>query len=174
MARVAFMTSESCESLGGTLLFRASSTGSMASSHSLTPHLALLTNTGIRTRVMGINRHLAATGRFVTPNGADRVAQTLSIWTALQYVFAFAYAGDHAEALRRRKDWFLKGSWPTYAAWWVADDCWPQWEDANTRLEHLHDHGKHQSYAFDFRSPFPIQGRPLILDQTPIAALQRS
>ena len=113
------------------------------------------------------------TGRFVTPNVADRVAQTLSIWTALQYVFAFAYAGDHAEALRRRKDWFLKGSWPTYAAWWVADDCWPQWEDANTRLEHLHDHGS-TSYAFDFRSPFDIEGRPLILDRTRIAALQRS
>jgi hypothetical protein len=112
-------------------------------------------------------------GRFVTPDLADRVAQTLSLWATVEAVFAFAYAANHAEALRQRRDWFLKGSWPTYVAWWVADDCWPRWRDANTRFEHLHDHGS-TAYAFDFRSPFDAEGRPSILDRARIAELQRS
>jgi len=110
-------------------------------------------------------------GRFVTPGFDDRVAPTLSLWRDLEAVFAFAYAGVHAPALRRRKEWFVTSEWPTYVAWWVADDRRPDWPEANARHEHLHDHGS-TSFAFDFRSPFAADGQPIMLDRSRIATLQ--
>jgi hypothetical protein len=104
------------------------------------------------------------TARFVTPDLAGREAQTLSLWTDLEAVFAFAYADPHAEALRHRTAWFLKPAWPTYAAWWVADDHRPTWQEAMARLEHLHDHGS-SAVAFDFRSPFDAAGCATRLDR---------
>lgn len=111
------------------------------------------------------------TGRFVNLEFTNRVAQTLSLWTDSEAVFAFSYAGVHADALRRRKEWFVKAAWPTYVAWWVPDDRWPDWCDANARLEHLHDHGT-TAFAFDFRSPFGADGHPASLDRTRIATFQ--
>jgi hypothetical protein len=112
-----------------------------------------------------------ATGRFVTADLAGREEQTLSLWADLEAVFAFAYGAVHAEALRHRTDWFLKPAWPTYVAWWVADDHWPDWREANARLEHLHDHGASPA-AFDFRSPFDADGRRVSLDRGRVAALR--
>lgn len=102
------------------------------------------------------------TPRFVTAELAGREAQTVSLWTDLESVFAFAYTGLHAEALRHRREWFLPPAWPTYAAWWVTDDHRPTWEEAVTRLEHLHDHGA-SATAFDFRAPFDAVGSPIRL-----------
>ncbi|MGI8477058.1 MAG: DUF3291 domain-containing protein [Thermomicrobiales bacterium] len=111
-----------------------------------------------------------STGRFVTPEFAGREAQTLSVWTDLDAVFAFAYGALHLEALRLRTDWFLRPDWPTYAAWWVADDHWPDWREANARLEHLHDHDHGASaFAFDFRSPYDPDGRSTRLDRRRVA-----
>lgn len=111
------------------------------------------------------------TGRFVTPEFSGRVAQTLSLWTGPEAVFAYAYAGIHADALRRRREWFVKPAWPTYVAWWVADDRWPDWCDAHVRLEHLYDHGS-TPFAFDFRTPFGVDGQPVILDRARVATDQ--
>ena len=114
-----------------------------------------------------------ATGRFVTPEFRDRDTPTLSLWADLESVFAFAYTGDHAAALRRRREWFVKPAWPIYVAWWVADDEWPDWRNANTRLEHLHDHGS-TAFAFDFRSPFGADGQPIKVNQPRITAARAS
>ena len=111
------------------------------------------------------------TGRFVTADLAGLEAQTLSLWTDLEAVFAFAYGVIHAEALRHRTEWFLKPEWPSYAAWWVADDDWPGWREANARLEHVHDHGASPA-AFDFRSPFDADGCPVNLDRGRVATLR--
>src|SRR5438067_1579775 len=43
---------------------------------------------------------------------ANRVAATLSLWQNLESVFAFAYNGQHAEALTKRKEWFVHPDWP--------------------------------------------------------------
>ncbi|HKG24044.1 MAG TPA: DUF3291 domain-containing protein, partial [Thermomicrobiales bacterium] len=97
------------------------------------------------------------TPHFVTPELAGREAQTLSLWRDLESAVAFAYSGLHAEALRRRRGWFPAPAWPSYAAWWVADDNRPDWREAMRRLEHLHDRGP-STIAFDFRSPFDATG----------------
>ena len=89
-------------------------------------------------------------------------AATLSLWSDLASVRAFAYHDPHAEALRGRADWFLKTDWPTYVAWWVDDDQVPSWADAMERLAHLHDHGS-TPHAFTFTLAFDPAGQPYSL-----------
>src|SRR3954451_23752169 len=106
------------------------------------------------------------TARFVTAELAGREAQTVSLWTDLDAVFAFAYSDRHAEALPHRREWSLPPACPTYAASWEADEHRPTWAEAAARLEHLHDHGSDPT-AFDFRAPFDATGRPIRLSRRP-------
>lgn len=91
-------------------------------------------------------------------------AQTLSLWRDLPSVYHFAYHELHAEALRRRQEWFVKARsrWPTYVTWWVADDHRPTWPEAAERLERLYDQGA-TPHAFDFTHPYDAEGRPMQL-----------
>ena len=82
----------------------------------------------------------------------------------LEFTFAFAYAGWHAETLPRAKEWFLPPAWPSYAAWWVPDDYPLDWPNAIARHEYLHDHGP-SPRVFDFKTPFGSDGNPLALDR---------
>lgn len=87
-------------------------------------------------------------------------AMTLTLWRDVDAVFAFAYQGWHADALRLRREWTIAPEWPSYVAWWVADDEAPTWRDAAERHEWLRAHGP-TPRAFDFRTPFDAEGRPL-------------
>ena len=106
--------------------------------------------------------------RFYDPAADAGAPQTLSVWASLASVFAFAYGGRHGEALRHRKEWFVAPQWPTYVAWWVADDHLPTWPEAAAHLEHLHDHGP-APFAFTFKRPFDAEGRPTALDRERVA-----
>lgn len=99
-------------------------------------------------------------------------ASTLSLWQNLEAVHAFAYHGIHADALRYRKEWFVKPAWPVYVAWWVADDEAPSWEEAMARLDHLHQHGA-TAQAFDFKSPFDFAGNPKTMGPSLSRVLER-
>jgi hypothetical protein len=55
----------------------------------------------------------------------NRVPETLSLWQDLESVFAFVYHGIHAQALNKRKEWFVHPQWSSYVAWWVEDDHIP-------------------------------------------------
>lgn len=94
----------------------------------------------------------------------DRLPKTLSLWQDLESVYAFAYNGAHAEALSKRKEWFVKPEWPTYVAWWVPDDHTPSWPEAIERYDFLCQAGS-SSVAFDFRQPFDASGQPVKLDR---------
>ena len=48
----------------------------------------------------------------------DHEAATHSLWDDLESVYAFAYYGRHAEAMKKREDWFVKPEWPSVVAWW--------------------------------------------------------
>lgn len=89
-------------------------------------------------------------------------ARTLSLWRDLASVYAYAYHGIHGEALRQRKEWFVR---PACVAWWVADEAEPTWEEAVERLDHLHEHGP-TPHAFTFRVPFEAVGQPTALQPT--------
>jgi hypothetical protein len=95
--------------------------------------------------------------------------RTLSLWADVESVYAFAYAGMHANALSQRQEWFLQPAWPTYVAWWVPDDHIPDWHEATARHAHLHDHGP-SPYAFDFTQPFGPEGNPIVLNRALVQA----
>jgi Domain of unknown function (DUF3291)/SnoaL-like domain len=101
---------------------------------------------------------------FQSEDYANRVATTLSLWQDLESVFAFAYNGVHAEALSKRKEWFLLPRWPSYVAWWVNDDHIPSWKEASTQYDKLHQEGS-APQAFDFKHPFGTDGRPMQIDR---------
>ena len=108
--------------------------------------------------------------RFFEPGRHGGVVFTLSRWRSLEAVHAYAYAGTHGEALRHRLEWFEKPAWPSYAAWWVADDHRPDYAEATARLEHLHDHGS-TPHAFDLRAPFAADAAPATIDREAARAI---
>lgn len=96
-----------------------------------------------------------------------RAPATLSLWTDLESVYVFAYQGPHAEALRKRKEWFVKPEWPTYVAWWVHDDHVPTHEEVIARQRHIYEDGS-TPYAFDFKTPFDETGNPTRMNRSVI------
>jgi hypothetical protein len=105
-----------------------------------------------------------ATPKFYDREKHAAAPATLTWWKDLESVFAFAYSGLHAEALKHRHEWALKPEWPTYAAWWIDDDHIPTRQEAVERIEHLHDNGS-TPFAFDFRKPFDASGNPAIIEK---------
>ena len=77
--------------------------------------------------------------------------------------------GFHAEVLSKRDDWFVKGDWPAFVAWWIPDDETPSRAQGTKRLEHLHDNGP-TAQAFDFKAPFDAEGQPLRMGRGKIQA----
>jgi hypothetical protein len=110
---------------------------------------------------------------YVGPIGDGRVAATVSVWGDLESVFAFAYGGNHGEALRKRRDWFVpETGWPSYCAWWVPASHVPTFPESVERAEHLHAHGP-TPFAFDFRACFDANGRAYVLDRAQAADARR-
>ena len=102
--------------------------------------------------------------RFFKPREhADSLA-TLSLWHDLESVSAFAYHGFHADALQKRRDWFIAPEWPSYVAWWVPDDHIPTWMEGVSQLELLFENGPTKR-AFDFVRPFDSSGEPTTVDR---------
>lgn len=106
--------------------------------------------------------------RFHVERGDGWAPATLSLWSGLEAAMAFAYGSLHAEAMRHGRDWFETPRWPPYAAWWT--DGRPSWAEAVVRHEHLADRGP-TAFAFDFKSPFDVAGRPTRTDSARIRAL---
>ena len=104
---------------------------------------------------------------YAHPNDDMRVAMTLSLWSDLESVAAFAYHGPHAEALTKRKDWFTTGNLPAYVAWWVPADAAVSWLEGAERLDHVHANGS-TPFAFNFAKPFDPFGQPVRLDASAV------
>ena len=86
----------------------------------------------------------------------DLLIVNMSVWETAEDLAAFVHQQrDHADALRRRGDWFLRAERPMVVLWWVEDDHRPSLEEASERLEHLRVHGP-TPFAFPFRLPVPV------------------
>ncbi len=97
----------------------------------------------------------------------NRYAMTLSLWTDLESVAAFAYHGPHAEALSHRREWFAADNLPVYVAWWVPADDAVDWQQAAERLDHLHNNGS-TAFAFNFAHPYDPEGNSVRLDSAKV------
>jgi hypothetical protein len=102
--------------------------------------------------------------RFYVERGDKGSPSSLSIWEDPESLFAFAYHGVHAEALKRASDWFVAKQWPPYVLWWVERERRPDWREAVARFELLHDVGA-TPRAFNFKSAFDAHGAPIIVDK---------
>jgi hypothetical protein len=123
--------------------------------------------------IRDVNTWKHSWGEVVPPNcyrqfdDELRFAMTLSLWTDLESVAAFAYHGPHAEALSKRREWFAANDLPVYVAWWVSADHAVGWLEAAERLDHLHANGP-TAFAFNFSHAYDSKGKSFHLDPAEI------
>ena len=85
-------------------------------------------------------------GKFAVPRffdgarglGVRELSQSLSVWTCLEALYAYAYDGLHGEVLKVSRAKFHVEFYAV--AWWVADGVKPTWTEAVERLHYLYDH----------------------------------
>jgi hypothetical protein len=106
--------------------------------------------------------------RFYVERGDGGSPSTLSLWESLECLFAFAYSGIHAETIRRASDWLVEKRWPAYVLWWAEGI--PDWRQAVTRFEQLHDCGPSPE-AFNFKTPFDKHGALTAIDREAVRRL---
>ena len=78
----------------------------------------------------------------------------MSVWTAPEPLYAFAYQTSHRRFVQRRKEWFALFDGPYLALWWIGEGTIPTVADGRQRLDHLGRIGP-TTYAFTFRKTFP-------------------
>ncbi len=90
------------------------------------------------------------------------IIANMSVWTAPEALYAFAYRTMHRRFVQRRKEWFELFDGPYLALWWVEEGRYPDIADGRRRLAHLERFGP-TAWAFTFRKPFPpsVDARPL-------------
>jgi heme-degrading monooxygenase HmoA len=84
----------------------------------------------------------------------DRFIVNLTVWESLEALRDYVFSSDHADVLRRRREWFEPMIESHLAMWWVPAGTIPTVADAEARLETLRRVGPSPD-AFTFRQPFP-------------------
>lgn len=104
-----------------------------------------------------------------TAGGAFGDASTLvnlSVWRDIDALRAYAYRSEHADYIKRRREWFSRMAEAFAALWWVPAGHRPTVTEAVQRLQHLRDHGP-SDFAFTFAqlfpSPAPAFASPLVV-----------
>jgi hypothetical protein len=84
----------------------------------------------------------------------DKIIVNMSVWTSIEALRAFTYAGAHLEVFKRRRDWFSHMKDAAMVMWWVPAGHVPNVAEARDRLAYLRAHGP-TAHAFPFGAPFP-------------------
>ena len=75
-------------------------------------------------------------------SGDPRLIINVSVWQDLESLRAFAFQGEHANIMKRRKEWFKPNTEPYLALWWLEDgEPMPRAEAALARLKYLSRYG---------------------------------
>lgn len=109
--------------------------------------------------------------RFIEGSGFATAPSSLSLWADAESLMAFTYSGVHADALKYAKNWQVEKRWPALVLWWT--DHRPDWQEAVSRFEQLHDHGS-GPLAFHFKEPYGPDGERLVLDRNRIRRLSET
>ena len=83
-----------------------------------------------------------------------RIIVNLTVWESFEALRDYVFSGQHADVLRRRREWFDQMTEAHLAIWWIPAGTIPSVEDAKDRLERLRRSGPTPE-AFTFRQPFP-------------------
>jgi hypothetical protein len=85
--------------------------------------------------------------------GSERALPNLSVWRSLEDLRRFVYEGLHAQAVKRRSEWFEAPRGPAYVLWWMPIGDRPDLAEGKRRLERLGLHGPTPE-AFTFTAVF--------------------
>jgi hypothetical protein len=94
----------------------------------------------------------AATSFRITDD--DRLLVNMSTWGSIEALHAFVFRTEHADYLRRRREWFEVPAAPTTVLWWVPVGHQPTLDEAAERLATLRANGATPE-AFTLREQFP-------------------
>jgi len=78
----------------------------------------------------------------------------MSVWRDMEALQGYVYKSDHADIMRRRKEWFGRMAEAYLVLWWVPEGHRPDMTEATARLELLRRIGP-SAEAFTFRQAFP-------------------
>ncbi len=84
----------------------------------------------------------------------DDVLVNMSVWQDLPSLRDYAFASEHAQFMRRRREWFERMAEAYVVLWWVPAGHRPSVEEAKERLDHLRSYGPTEN-AFSIRDPYP-------------------
>ena len=83
-----------------------------------------------------------------------RIIVNLTVWETLEALRGYVFSSEHADVLRRRREWFEPMVEAHLALWWIPAGTVPTVDDAKARIETLRRNGP-TAEAFTFREPFP-------------------
>jgi hypothetical protein len=84
----------------------------------------------------------------------ENVLVNMSVWEGIESLHDYAFRSDHADILRRRREWFQKMQDAYAVLWWIPAGHRPTVHEAADRLAHLQSNGP-TPQAFTFRDSFP-------------------
>jgi len=85
----------------------------------------------------------------------DFLLINMSVWKDTDALFRFVYQTQHAEYVKRRKEWFEKLSDMYMALWYIPATHTPTVHEAVEKLYHLRKHGE-TPLAFTFKKRFTV------------------
>lgn len=80
----------------------------------------------------------------------DHLLINFSVWESREALWNFVYRSPHLDALRRRREWFLRIAEPYMVLWWIPEGQIPSLAEGMRRLDRLRAGGPGPE-AFTFR-----------------------
>ncbi len=90
----------------------------------------------------------------IRPFGDVNMLVNMSVWKDLESLSRYVYSSEHAQIMRRRREWFERMDEAYLVLWWVPEGHRPSVEEALARLERLRANGPGPE-AFTFRTAPP-------------------
>jgi Domain of unknown function (DUF3291) len=106
----------------------------------------------------GFWQHLTEDGNstrfhvFDDPN----IIMNMTVWESFEALHTFIYRSEHAEFIKRRRNWFEPMEGPTMVLWWIPTGHEPTPQEAKNRLALLAERGP-TPLAFTFVKSFSIK-----------------
>ncbi len=86
----------------------------------------------------------------------DKILINMSVWETVDDLFKFTYQTQHADFLKRRREWFEKLKEMYMVLWYVPAGTIPTPQDAIKKLQYLTENGDTPN-AFGFRNRFSVE-----------------
>jgi hypothetical protein len=90
----------------------------------------------------------------IRPYDDDLTLINMSVWESQQHLWNYAYASQHLNVMRRRREWVSRAAEVVLVLWWIDAGHVPTVDEAKHRLDLLAQLGPTPA-AFTFRQSFP-------------------